>query len=95
MNKFEVISINQARNLAQQPGYIIVDLRSREEYDDSHVENAINIEDADMNKINEFNRKDLIWVLYCRRGSMSFRLANEMADNGYKVMTVVGGFKKE
>ena len=94
MNKFEIISLSEARNLAQQLGYIVVDLRSRKEYDDSHIENAINIENADLNKINRFDRRDLIWVLYCKRGSSSFRLASEMADDGYKVMAVVGGFKR-
>lgn len=93
MNKFELISINKARELAQMQGYIIVDLRGRKDYANSHIENAINIANANIEKINEFNRKDLIWVLYCKRGSLSFRLASEMADNGYKVMTVVGGYK--
>lgn len=95
MNKFELISMDKAIKLAQQPGYLIVDLRSRKEYDKSHIENAINMENANINKIVRFGRKDLIWVLYCRRGSLSFRLASEMADYGYKVMTVVGGFKNK
>ena len=94
MNKFEIISLGEARKLAQQPGYLVVDLRSRMEYDDSHIENAINIENADINKINSFHRKDLIWVLYCKRGSLSFRLASEMKAGGYKVMAVVGGYKR-
>lgn len=94
MNKFEIISLGEARKLAQQSGYLVVDLRSRMEYDDGHIENAINIENADINKINSFQRKDLIWVLYCKRGSLSFRLASEMKARGYKVMAVVGGYKR-
>jgi rhodanese-related sulfurtransferase len=93
MNKFELISIQEAVSLAQQEGYIVVDLRSREEYDKNHIENAINIENVTMEKIDAFHRKDLIWVLYCRRGSLSFRIASEMSDDGYKVMAVVGGFQ--
>ncbi len=93
MNKFDLISIDKAAELAQQPGYLVVDLRSREEYDENHIENAVNIENINMSKVNQFNRKDLIWVFYCRRGSLSFRFASEMADYGYKVMAVVGGFR--
>lgn len=93
MNKFELVSISEAEKFAQEEGYIVVDLRSRSEYDKSHIENAVNIEKVTMKKINSFNRKDLVWILYCKRGSLSFRMASEMVEQGYKVMTVVGGFR--
>lgn len=93
MNRFDLISIEKARQLAMESEYIVVDLRSRSEFDKSHIENAINIPDGDIDKINRFGRKENIWILYCRRGSLSFRLANDMAANGYKVMAVVGGYR--
>lgn len=93
MNKFELISINEAKQLAGEPGYIVVDLRRKEDYAKNHIENAINIEKSAIDKIEQFNRKDLTWVLYCRRGSLSFQIASEMAPLGYKVMAVVGGFR--
>lgn len=93
MNKFELISIEKARRLAMEPGYIIVDLRSRMEYDKKHIENAVNIPEGNMNAIEGFNRRNDVWILYCRRGSLSFRLASEMAEKGYKVMAVIGGFQ--
>lgn len=93
MNKFELISLEKARGLAMEPGYIVVDLRSREEYDKNHIENAVNIPQGNIRTIDKFNRKNDVWVLYCKRGSLSFRLANEMAEKGYKVMAVVGGFQ--
>ena len=93
MNKFEVISIDTAKKLAMESEYIVVDLRTRNEFDKSHIENAINIPDGDIGKIDSFSRKNNIWILYCRRGSLSFRLANDMAAKGYKVMAVVGGYR--
>lgn len=93
MNKFELISVEKAKTLAMEPGYIVVDLRSRQEFDKNHIENAVNIPEGNIKKIDDFNRKNDIWVLYCRRGSLSFRLASEMADKGYKVMAVIGGFQ--
>lgn len=93
MNKFELISFEKAKTLAMEPGYIVVDLRSRQEFDKNHIENAVNIPEGNIKKIDDFNRKNDIWVLYCRRGSLSFRLASEMADKGYKVMAVIGGFQ--
>lgn len=49
---------------------------------------------ASLKEIEEFDKKDKIWILYCKRGSLSFKLANEMNKVGYKVKAVVGGFKK-
>ena len=94
MEKFKVISFGEARKFAREENYIVVDLRSEEEYFDGHIENAINIPDADMDMIQSFGKGDYVWVLYCRRGSYSFKLASDMADSGYNVMAVAGGFKK-
>ena len=92
MNRFDLVSIDTARKRAMEKGYIVVDLRSRSEFDKGHIENAINIPEGDIRKIDSFGRKGDIWILYCRRGSLSFRLASEMANQGYKVMAVVGGY---
>ena len=93
MNRFDLVSIDTARKRAMEKGYIVVDLRSRSEFDKGHIENAINIPEGDIRKIDSFGRKGDIWILYCRRGSLSFRLASEMANRGYKVMAVVGGYR--
>lgn len=93
MNRFDLVSIDTARKKAMEKGYIVVDLRSRSEFDKGHIENAINIPEGDIRKIDSFGRKGDIWILYCRRGSLSFRLASEMANQGYKVMAVVGGYR--
>ena len=93
MNRFDLVSIDTARKRAMEKGYIVVDLRSRSEFDKGHIENAINIPEGDIRKIDSFGRKGDIWILYCRRGSLSLRLASEMANHGYKVMAVVGGYR--
>ena len=43
MGKFNFISMKEARRLALEPGYIVADLRSPEEYYNSHIENAVNL----------------------------------------------------
>ena len=94
MGKFNFISIEEARKLALDNGYIVVDLRSEKEYYNSHIENAINIPSADVSQILEFGKKEHTWILYCRRGSLSFKLASELSDYGYKALAVVGGYRK-
>ena len=94
MKKFDMISLEGAGKMAIEEDCIVVDLRGRKDYDASHIENAINLPNASLKEIEEFNKKDKIWILYCERGSLSFKLANEMNKVGYKVKAVVGGFKK-
>lgn len=93
MGKFNFISIEEAKRLALEQEYIVVDLRSPEEYYQSHIENAVNLPSANINKILEFGKEEYIWVLYCRRGSLSFKLASELSDRGYKTLAVVGGYR--
>lgn len=93
MGKFDFISIEEARKLAQEREYIVVDLRSPAEYYKAHIENAINLPSADIQKILEFGKKEYIWVLYCKRGSLSFKLASELSDRDYKTLAVVGGYR--
>ena len=94
MGKFNFISIEEAKKLALESEYIVVDLRSPEEYYKSHIENAINIPLADIQKILAFGKEEYTWILYCRRGSHSFKLASELSDYGYKVLAVVGGYRE-
>ncbi len=93
MGKFNFISMKEARRLALEPGYIVADLRSPEEYYNSHIENAVNLPSADKSTILAFGKEEYTWILYCKRGSYSFKLASELSDSGYKVLAVVGGYR--
>ncbi|MCI9127597.1 MAG: rhodanese-like domain-containing protein [Eubacterium sp.] len=94
MGKFNFISMEEARKLALEEGYIVVDLRGTQDYYKSHIDNAINIPSADVSQILEFGKKEYTWILYCRRGSFSFKLASELSDYGYKALAVVGGYRE-
>ena len=43
MGKFNLMSLDEAKEKSTEPGYIVVDLRSEKEYYNSHIENAMNI----------------------------------------------------
>ena len=85
MKKFDMISLEEAGKMAIEEDCIVVDLRGRKDYDVSHIENAMNY-----HYLHYYQSR----ILYCKRGSLSFKLANEMNKVGYKVKAVVGGFKK-
>ena len=63
MNRFDLVSIDTARKRAMEKGYIVVDLRSRSEFDKGHIENAINIPEGDIRKIDSFGRRHMDFVL--------------------------------
>ena len=70
---------------------VLVDLRSHEEYEKSHIPCAINIpyEDIDdyMNKFTHYNQV----ILYCDRGNLSLLAARELSKTCKGQMISIGG----
>ena len=79
MKKFDMISLEEAGKMAIEEDCIVVDLRGRKDYDVSHIENAINLPNASLKEIEEFDKKDKIWILYCKRGER-YCLGGNWAD---------------
>lgn len=82
-----------ARNLdlymIQHPDSILVDVRSKEEYDKYHIKNAVNIPYEEDREWDLDKRKRI--VIYCERGSASIQAARTLKEKGYKVVSIVGG----
>lgn len=64
--------------------YIIVDVRTKEEYEDSHVVGAINIPYNDIDKDVNLDKDKNIFV-YCKSGNRSKIAFNELSELGYTV----------
>lgn len=83
------------------PDFVIVDVRTPEEYADGHLENAINIDfysptfRDDINKLD----KDKKYVIYCRSGNRSGQALTIMYDLGfeevYNVLDGIVGWQSE
>jgi len=68
----------------KEENYIIVDVRTKEEYDESHLMEAINIPYNEINKDIDLDKSKTILV-YCRSGNRS-SIAYETLENlGYEV----------
>ena len=91
---YEQISGAEAKALMDsESGYIIIDARTQEEYDEGHIPGAILIpeyEIADRAEKELPDKKQLILV-YCRSGRRSKIAAEELVKLGYTNVKEFGG----
>ena len=84
----EIISI-----MEENENYIILDVRTIEEYDEGHIPNAICIpnETIDEDVINKLPNKEQLILIYCRSGNRSKQAANKLKNLGYTNLIEFGG----
>lgn len=70
---------------------MIIDLREREEYIEKHIKGAYNIPyESDGKRLLRLS-KGRTYILYCERGTTSFKAAREMSSKGYHVKSLMNG----
>lgn len=87
--KYEVINANTAKDLIDN-GAILIDVRTEDEYNQDHIEGAINVP---LQVIETFtsNLDDTI-ILYCATGIRSAEAAKILTEKGYtKIYSLDGG----
>ncbi len=74
-------------------GYIILDVRTQEEYDEGHIPGAILIPNTEIEDRAEENLpdKDQLILVYCRSGRRSKIAAENLAELGYTNIREFGG----
>ena len=91
---YEQISGAEAKALMDsESGYVIIDARTQEEYDQGHIPGAILIpygEIADRAE-KELPDKDQLILVYCRSGRRSKIAAEELVKLGYTNVKEFGG----
>ena len=72
----------------------IIDVRSVEKYNNSHIPNAINIP---FQKIvlypDNYLDKESRYYIYCQRGTTRYKVCQLLIPMGYKVTNVNGGYE--
>ncbi len=91
---YENITAEEAKKIMEtQSGYIILDVRTQEEYDDKHIPGAILLPDYEVEQRAEeiLTDKDQLILVYCRSGRRS-KLASEiLIELGYTNIKEFGG----
>lgn len=91
--EFQTISVREFNQYRKRPDAWVIDLRSKEEFEEVHVEGARNIPYENLEVYQKYLPKDKLFILYCDRGSSSLMAARELSHKGYRTVTVVGGIQ--
>lgn len=93
-NSYRQISMDEAVTMMEEEsGYIILDVRTSEEFRERHIPNAINIpnETIGSENIQELPDKDQLILVYCRSGNRSKQASGKLAELGYTNIVEIGG----
>ena len=88
------ITAEEARQIMDsEDGYIILDVRTQEEYDQGHIPGAIVISHEEIAEKAEavLTDKDQLILVYCRSGRRSKIAAEALAELGYTNIREFGG----
>ena len=93
-NSYEQITANQPKELMEkETGYIIIEARTQEEFDEGHIEGAILIPEYEISQRaeKELPDKDGLILVYCRSGRRSKIASQALVDLGYTNVKAFGG----
>ena len=79
--------------MKENKDYIILDVRTIEEYNEGHIPNAICIpnETIGENIVSELPNKEQLILIYCRSGNRSKQAAKKLNQLGYTNLIEFGG----
>ena len=93
-NTYRSITMDEAVTMmAQETGYIILDVRRPDEFAAGHIPNAINVpnEIIGTDEIPELPNKDQLIMVYCRSGRRSKEASEKLVKLGYTNVVEFGG----
>ncbi len=85
----------ELKELSEKQNIKIIDVRKHADFEIGHIPEAISIPYEELSeKINELNKDDL-HIVYCYSGycHLGAKAAYMLAQNGFPVMELCGGFK--
>ena len=91
---YQRITMDEAITIMEsESDYIILDVRTPEEFTEKHIPGAINIpnETIGTEEIPELPDKDQLILVYCRSGNRSKQASDKLVDLGYTNIVEFGG----
>ena len=91
---YKRISMDEAKTLMEkEEGYILLDVRTKGEYESGYIPGAINIplSDIDEKIISSLPDKSQMILVYCRSGNRSREASDKLSKLGYTNVLEIGG----
>ena len=91
---YRQVNMDEAITMMEEgSGYIILDVRTPEEFAEKHIPGAINIanETIGTDEIPELPDKDQLILVYCRSGNRSKQASEKLVALGYTNIVEFGG----
>ena len=88
------ITAEEAKKLMDsESGYVILDVRTEQEYAESHIPGSILIPDYEISEKAEsvLTDKDQLILVYCRSGNRSKQASEKLVKLGYTNIVEIGG----
>lgn len=92
MLPLETISPEMLDNCVQRQEGVIIDLRTPEQFEESHIKGAVNVPYEEAQRL-EYYPKNQPLILYCDRGGASLSAAKDLAQKGYRTRSLIGGMQ--
>ena len=92
VNTYTTITQDKAKEMMEEESnYIILDVRTKEEYEEKHIEDAINIPLDEIEKSTVLKDKEQIIFVYCQSGRRSKEASEKLVNLGYTNVYDIGG----
>ena len=93
-NTYRQISMDEAvKMMAEETGYIVLDVRRPDEFAAGHIPQAINVPNETIGTADspELPDKDQLIMVYCRSGRRSKEASDKLVKLGYTSIVEFGG----
>ena len=89
----QITAEEAAAMMEEESGYIILDVRTSQEYSEKHIPGAVNVPNEIIGSagIPELPDKDQLVLVYCRSGNRSKQTAEKLVKLGYTNIVEFGG----
>ena len=90
---FQCISVDEAKKIIDENNLTIIDIRDYNSFSQGHIDNAIHVENLDIDSfVNKKNKSEAI-LIYCYHGNSSKSAANFFVQHGFeKVLSMDEGY---
>ena len=90
---FKCIDVQEAQELLNDPGTVIIDIRDKVSYQAGNIPNSINVSDGNIVDFLNSTDRQVSLLIYCYLGNNSKDAAEYFVKNGFQsVFSLDGGY---